>query len=521
MTRRVCEDFDLILNTVSFGDDSSRSKQLAPLTDTVPLPLLPLCNRPLISYQLDLILSESFTRILIVVIEQYKKRIDAFVQEYVRSKKSALSVSYLEVRGSLGDAAILHELALKTEDLCIKDDFIFIGCGVISGKVLQAAADVHRVSRPVVTMSFKEKVEDEKRASSQKHKKKQAIAKKKDPYKTKEYVGLVRSSSAEKSEGFDVRSRARVVYSRTKAALEKENKSPDGPVVEIPKVVMASHPRLVLYSDLEDSGVYFFSRWILDFLQQKSFFRSIKDDLLPYLVSRDGRTVSDGIPKMSLDLGPAELSRAVSSDSVVSAASLGSDTKRNSTSLRIANREMETMAVVHSFNGAFSGRVGSIPEYLGMNREIMVGRGPWDPIMRGIGKAKDTDTDAKKRWNALRKTFQTSVVASIPTVGEKAKMKIARSVIGNGVKLGKNVTLNNCVVMDDVEILDNCVIQNSVLCRGVKVKEGCKLDDCQIGEGFVVTKSLNGESRSSATAGVGGGLIHASPVLSGAFGGAL
>lgn len=47
-------------------------------------------------------------------------------------------------------------------------------------------------------------------------------------------------------------------------------------------------------------------------------------------------------------------------------------------------------------------------------------------------------------------------------------------------RLGVNVKVINCVLMDGVTVADGCHIQNSILCNGATVQERCTLKDCQV-----------------------------------------
>jgi NDP-sugar pyrophosphorylase family protein len=48
-------------------------------------------------------------------------------------------------------------------------------------------------------------------------------------------------------------------------------------------------------------------------------------------------------------------------------------------------------------------------------------------------------------------------------------------------RLGANVKVINCVLMDGVVIGDGSHIQNSIICSGAAVQERCSLKDCQVG----------------------------------------
>jgi len=512
-SRLVCEDFDVVLNTVPCARRPPRyslKKILEPLTETIPVTLLPVCNRPILLYQLDLIIKAQFTRVILVVSSSERKLVESCVAAYLAAEKVDMEVIYVDISANtLGDAVVLQEISHR-DHLIKKKNFFFIGCDTVVGDVLQAAADVHRIQGSVVTLSLKEKASPEPAKVEQKNKKQTTVKKR---YKTKDFFGLLRQGGAWRIRKKGQQDVSRVVFSATVESLGKED-----PVVEIPKALLASHPRLTLYSDLEDMHVYLFSSWVLDLLSHNTHFRTISEDLLPFLVKRDSRTVSDAFPLLKQPL-LQRVSSVASSKSATSTAS-----KNGEDLLEIT---CKTFAVIHPLEeGAFCGRVGKIEEYLDLNRALKISSSdassstPWKTVESGIGRGKivvgGVDLDKKAASN-MRKALKDSVVirTSVPSVGEKTK--IINCVIGKGVKVGASVKLNNCVLMDGVTVCDNCTIQNTVLCREVRVKERCNLKDCEIGEKFAVPEGsrINGESRSSCVA---NSLVDASPVLTGALG---
>ena len=62
-------DFQCVINTTStFSSNSSTLSRLSPLTETIPIPLIPVCNRPLVYYQLDLVVKSNFSGVVLNLI---------------------------------------------------------------------------------------------------------------------------------------------------------------------------------------------------------------------------------------------------------------------------------------------------------------------------------------------------------------------------------------------------------------------------------------------------------------------
>ncbi|KAL4427461.1 hypothetical protein ABPG77_000750 [Micractinium sp. CCAP 211/92] len=67
---------------------------------------------------------------------------------------------------------------------------------------------------------------------------------------------------------------------------------------------------------------------------------------------------------------------------------------------------------------------------------------------------------------------------------ERASVK--RSVVGAGCHLGAGTKVVNSVLMDDVRTGPNCAIHNCVLSAGCVLGEGARLRDCQLAPGYAV-----------------------------------
>lgn len=78
--------------------------------------------------------------------------------------------------------------------------------------------------------------------------------------------------------------------------------------------------------------------------------------------------------------------------------------------------------------------------------------------------------------------------------------KVRRSLIGSGCRIGKNVELFNSILLDKVELKDNCKINDSVLGVGTVIGEnaqvrstysesGCRVVDAAKVEGETLIRS--------------------------------
>uniref|UniRef100_A0A7S2DBL0 Mannose-1-phosphate guanyltransferase C-terminal domain-containing protein n=1 Tax=Octactis speculum TaxID=3111310 RepID=A0A7S2DBL0_9STRA len=130
-----------------------------------------------------------------------------------------------------------------------------------------------------------------------------------------------------------------------------------------------------------------------------------------------------------------------------------------------ANKE----PVPESASACWGGRADTIPAYMQLNKQMMMS------------------------VEGLRRRDQSLVPASCTLMD---KVTVKGTVLGESVSIDVRSKLNNCVVMDNVRIGPNSVIQNSVLCEGTIIGEGCSLNDCQVAPHAEVAAGIKAKSES-------------------------
>ncbi|ONI14218.1 hypothetical protein PRUPE_4G269500 [Prunus persica] len=228
------------------------SKNLVPLVSKeVPKALLPVGNRPVISYVLEL-LELSNLKDLIVVVEGQDAavRVGSWISgAYV----DRLHVEVAAVPEDVGTAGALRAIA---HHLTAKDILVVSG-DIVSDVPLGAVAAAHRRHDAVVTaMLCSAPVSGPSESGSSVGKDK---AKKPGHYNI---IGL------DPTKQF-------LVYIATE--LEKD--------IRIQKSILRAVGQMEIRSDLMDAHLYAFKRSVLhEVLDQKDTFQSLKQDVLPYLV---------------------------------------------------------------------------------------------------------------------------------------------------------------------------------------------------------------------------------------------
>jgi dTDP-glucose pyrophosphorylase len=114
---------------------AGRGTRISPLSETVPKPLLPVCNRPIMSYHLDLFASMGIRNVIVVIGRHGDQIRDVFGD----GRQLSLDIRYVVDEHPEGIASSL----MVTERLC--GDI----CVVILGDIFLPLPSLHRLLAPV------------------------------------------------------------------------------------------------------------------------------------------------------------------------------------------------------------------------------------------------------------------------------------------------------------------------------------------------------------------------------------
>ncbi|GLU18957.1 hypothetical protein SLE2022_352310 [Rubroshorea leprosula] len=443
------------------------SKNLVPLVSKeVPTALLPVANRPVISYVLEH-LEQNNLKDLIVVVEG--KDAALLVGGWISSAYvDRLHVEVAAVPEDVGTAGAIRAIAhhLTAEDILV------VSGDLVSDVPPGAVAAAHRRHSAVVTaMLCSAPVSGPLESGSVGGKDK---IKKPGRY---DIIGL------DPTKQF-------LLYIATGGEIEKGTR--------IQKSILRPAGLVEIRSDLMDAHMYAFKRSVLqDVLDRKDAFQSLKQDVLPYLVRSQlqSEALPKGAPlveengneKVSTQNNQAMVSRILANASTPSFHESYALGPNGSPSVR---RTHKCGAYIAS-NSKYCVRLNSIQAFMDINRDV-------------IGEANHLSGYSFSAHNNI--IHPSAELGSKTTVGPHCmlgegsqmgdKCSVKRSVIGRHCRIGSNVKIVNSVVMNHVTIADGCSIQGSVICSNVQLQERVSLRDCQVGAGFVVTagSEYKGES---------------------------
>ncbi|CAN0115807.1 unnamed protein product [Scytosiphon promiscuus] len=427
---------DLQAVVLACGD----GRRLYPLTQDCPAPLLPVLNKPLLHYQLELLEKAGYTEALLVC----SRVTEAGVIKYKETYAGALALDLAVVNGSLDTAEVLRQVSGK-----ITSDFLLLPGDLVCEEVLRDLAELHLSKRSDVTMVVKEE------APVKDSKGRKTVRPKRDEEDI-DYVGLTQSG--------------RLVIKLPKMFVEE--------ALRIQKALLRRHETVTLSTTLQDVSVYVLAHWVLGFLDEHKAIASVQNELVPALVRRQFRNnTAGGEPLVKrMDTVGGEISRAeamvarMSSGKPSPDGSLRTDLPQGEGGAAADANEVRCFALTLRHGEAYCSQAKTLAAYCTINRELLTTRDftdkcPWS--MPGGFRPKDS-----------------TLVGEGCHLGPKGTLKF--SVIGRQCKIGEKAKINNCIIMDGVTIGDSCTIQNSVICRRATVETGCNLNECYIGPEYKV-----------------------------------
>ncbi|XP_024398106.1 uncharacterized protein [Physcomitrium patens] len=424
------------------------SKKLHPLVSKdVPKALLPLGNKPVLSYVLELLETSSLKEIILVVAgEDAALCVSNWVAETVHDRLRVEVIAAPE-DSDTADAlrSVMHRLTAE--------DFLVVSGDLVSDVPIGAVAATHRRQGALITALLCNR----------------ALLGSSEPGSEK-----IKLQPVSDIIGLDS-TQQHLLYVAPGAEIERD--------LRVRRSLLRAVGNMEIRTDLVDAHLYAFNRLLVQgVLESRPTIKSIKQDLVPYLVRTQLRL---GVPSTTVG-SPAEDKDnqhppSLPDTEVFAQLLRSSQCQHRATA---SSSPLKCCTYIAS-KGKFCVRVNSLQAYLDMNREI-------------AGEAIHlTGYEVSSHNNVIHETSQLGWKSTVgpqcmlgegSTLGERCSVK--RSVVGRHCRIGSNVKIMNSVVMDYVTVEDGCTIQNSIICSNANLQERCCLKDCQVGTGYIVTARL-------------------------------
>ncbi|XP_010420756.1 PREDICTED: translation initiation factor eIF-2B subunit gamma [Camelina sativa] len=439
-------DFQVVILAGGF------SSNLVPLVSKeVPKALLPVANRPVLSYVLDLLESNNLKDLIVVVEgEDAALKVGGWISSACVDR---LHVEVAAVAENVGTAGALRAIAHHLT----ANDILIVSGDIVSDIPPGAVAATHRRHDAAVTvMLCAQPVSgpSESGGSGGKDKTKKPAC--------EDIVGL------DSWKQF-------LLYIAKGTEIKKDTR--------VNKSILCAAGKMELRSDLMDSHIYAFKRSVLqEVLDQKPAFRSLKQDVLPYLVrtqlrsdvSSDQNNVEEnGNGKNNMQNNEVVLSQ------VLSNASLPSFHQVYESGLD--SRKTHKCCVYIADESKYFVRLNSIQAFMDVNRDVI---GDANHLSGYSFSAHHNIVHPSAELGSKTTVGPHCMLGEGSQVGDKCSVK--RSVIGRHCRIGSNVKIVNSVVMDHATIGDGCSIQGSVICSNAQLQERVTLRDCQVEAGYIV-----------------------------------
>ncbi|XP_071724543.1 translation initiation factor eIF2B subunit gamma-like [Rutidosis leptorrhynchoides] len=443
------------------------SKNLVPLVSKeVPTALLPVANRPVLSYVLEQLELNNLTDLIVVVEgEDAALCVGAWISSAYADR---LHVEVAAVPEDVGTAGALRAI---THHLTANDILVVSG-DLVSDVPPGAIAATHRRNDAVVTAMFCTPPvtgHSETGSSAGKEKSKKSL-----------HYNII---------GLDP-TKQFLLHIAAGAEVEKDTR--------IQKSILRAVGQMEIRADLMDAHMYAFKRSALqDVLDLKNKFVSLRQDVLPYLVRSQLKSeiLSNGATQPeengnenvnSQKIQPF-LSRVLANASKPTFHELYNSGANGSGSIKKTHK----CCVYVAHGSKYCVRLNSIQAFMDINRDVI---GDANHLSGYSFSAHNNIIDATAELGSKTTVGPHCMLGEGSQMGDKCSVK--RSVIGRHCRIGSNVKIVNSVVMNHVTIGDGCSIQGSVICSNVQLQERVVLKDCQVGAGFVVTagSEYKGES---------------------------
>ncbi|XP_031418996.1 translation initiation factor eIF-2B subunit gamma [Clupea harengus] len=405
------------------------------LTYNTPKPLLPVGNKPLIWYPLNLLERVGFEEVIVITTKEVQKEVLKL------DVKLKLDVVCIQEEADMGTADALRHIQQK-----IKTDILVVSCDLITDVALHEVVDLFRAHNATLAMLMSKVNEFTETVPGQKGKKKAG--------EQRDFVGVDGTGK-------------RLLFMANEADLE------DG--LAIRKSIMRKHPRMHIKTGLLDAHLYCLKRSVVDFLLDNKSISSIRGELVPYLVRKQfSKSMNSQRPKDDADQDQKKKDRNANLDILVPSKddSLLELTRERSCwndhrgDMSEAYHGGKLRCYVHLMEEGMCYRVNTLAAYIEANR--MAPKLFDDPPVHPSAVVAERSLVGAD-----------SIIGASCQISDKTSIK--RSTIGASTTVKEKVKITNSIIMNGVTIEEGCNIQGSVICSNAVIGRSADIKYCLVG----------------------------------------
>ncbi|KAI1883235.1 hypothetical protein AGOR_G00243130 [Albula goreensis] len=403
------------------------------LTYSLPKPLLPVGNKPLIWYPLNLLEKVGFEEVIVITTRE--------VQKLPIETKMKLDMVVIQDDADMGTADALRYIHQK-----IKTDVLVVSCDLITDVALHEVVDLFRAHDATLAMLMSKAHEFTETIPGQKGKKKAG--------EQRDFVGVDSSGK-------------RLLFMANEADLDED--------LVIRKSIMRKHPRMRIRTGLLDAHLYCLKKSVVDFLADNKSISSIRGELVPYLVRKQfSKFYSSQKNKEDLDQNlkkketntNAEIHIGSMDDEQLQLVQERSCWNDHRGDMSEAYHGGKLRCYVHIMEDGMCYRINTLAAYIEANRMApkLMEEPPVHPSA-AISERSLVGAD--------------SIIGASCQVSDKTSIK--RSTIGSSSVVKEKVKIASSIIMSGVTIEEGCNIQGSVICSNAIIGRGADLKYCLVG----------------------------------------
>uniref|UniRef100_A0A1W7RCJ2 Translation initiation factor eIF2B subunit gamma n=1 Tax=Agkistrodon contortrix contortrix TaxID=8713 RepID=A0A1W7RCJ2_AGKCO len=407
------------------------------LTSNIPKALLPIGNKPLIWYPLNLLEQVGFEEVIVVTTKDVQKVLNL-------ETKLKLDIVCIADDADMGTADSLRHIHEK-----IKTDVLVLSCDLITDVALHEVVDLFRTHDATLSMLMKKVCEPTELGPGQKGKKKLV--------EQRDFIGVDASGK-------------RLLFMANEADLDEE--------IVVKRSILQKHSRIHIRTGLTDAHLYCLKKCVIDFLVENRTFTSIRSELIPYLVRKQfsfpAQFQQDQNYKEQDQKKKDQKTDIYNFMKGDSWFELGTDKmcwNNCRGDVKEAFHGGKIRCYVHIMGDGLCYRVNTLGLYIEANRQVpkmLPSLCPEEPLVHSSASIIDKCMVGSD-----------SIVGASSQIGEKTSVK--HSVIGTSCLIKDKVKITNCIIMNSVRIEEGCNLQNCVVCHHAVIEKGSDLKDCLIG----------------------------------------
>ncbi|GAB1288798.1 Eukaryotic translation initiation factor 2B, subunit 3 [Apodemus speciosus] len=517
--------------------------RMTDLTSSIPKPLLPVGNKPLIWYPLNLLERVGFEEVIVVTTKDVQK---ALCAEF--KMKMKLDIICIPDEADMGTADSLRHIYPK-----LKTDVLVLSCDLITDVALHEVVDLFRAYDASLSMLMRKGQESTEAVPGQKGKKKPGFQVPASNILEEAVGAAVTTATILNSEvtnhprteegslcvalailefildqaglelteiyclylqsaGIKVEQRDFIgVDSTGKRLLFMANEADLDEELVIKGSILQKHPRIHFHTGLVDAHLYCLKKYVVDFLMENRSITSIRSELIPYLVRKQFSSASSQQRQEDKeeDLKKKEL-KSLDIYSFIKNDSTLALTPYDACWNAFRGDKWEDLSrsqvrcYVHIMKEGLCSRVSTLGLYMEANRQV--------PKLLSVLCPEESMIHPSAQIANKHLVGADSLIGPDAQVGEKSSIK--RSVIGSSCVIRDRVTISNCLLMNSVTVEEGYGLQRpceqwagylpkvlraremlrttlgksssihgSVICNNAVIETGAEIKDCLIGSG--------------------------------------